>query len=192
MVSDDRNDQRGAKAQEALKENLLRYRYLVENANDIIYEIDRTGFFRFFNPVAVRVTGYSALDLEKKHYLELIREDCREDARRFYESQCLRELPSTLYELPLVSKDGTEVWIEQRVQLMKKGDRIQGFHAVARDITERKRAEEAPRDTETRTAAIVNTAVDGSTAIDAQGLVGESAPAHSRSLYGGLDGPDRG
>jgi len=138
------------KREEALRESEESYRYLIENANDIIYKTDSTGHLTFFNPITVKTSGYSQQDLLGKHYLELLRLDYRKDAERFYGLQYVKKVPSTYYEFPMVTKDGKEVWLGQHVQLMMDSDRIVGFHAVARDITDRKQAEEALQESEKR------------------------------------------
>jgi PAS domain S-box-containing protein len=129
--------------EEALRESEERYRQLVENANDIIYRTDESGCFTFVNPVASRVIGYAGGELIGKHFLDLTRPDCRQKASRFYGVQFAKKTPDTYYELPIITKDGAELWIGQHVQLVMEEDRVMGFQAVARDITERKRVEEA-------------------------------------------------
>jgi PAS domain S-box-containing protein len=126
----------------SLKESEDLYRYLVENANDFIYKIDLNGYFTFSNPIALKKTGYSQQDLMGMHYLDLMRHDYHDDAQKFYISQYIKKAPSTYYEFPMVTKEGKEIWLGQQVQLMTEGDRIVGFHAIARDITEQKIGEE--------------------------------------------------
>jgi PAS domain S-box-containing protein len=126
----------------ALHESEERYRELVENANDVIYGTDDNGHFTFVNPVAKRMIGYSEQELIGRHYLDLIRPDHRQDAERFYGLQFVERIPNTYYEFPAVTRDGTELWLGQNAQLVMEDDRVVGFQAVARDITERRRAEE--------------------------------------------------
>jgi PAS domain S-box-containing protein len=130
-------------AEEGLRKSEESYRYLVENASDIIYKTDAMGHFTFFNPIAAKTTGYSQEDLYGRHYLDLIRPDYHESAERNYLLQSAERIPSTYYEFPMVTKDEKEVWLGQHVQLIIEDDRIVGFHAIARDISERKRMEEA-------------------------------------------------
>jgi PAS domain S-box-containing protein len=133
------------KALAALRQSEERYRQLVENANDIIYGTDDSGHLSFVNPVAERIMGYSEQEFIGRHYLDLIRPDHRQDAERFYGLQFVERIPNTYYEFPAVTRDGTELWLGQNVQLVMEDDRVVGFQAVARDITERRRAEEALR-----------------------------------------------
>ncbi len=127
----------------------------MENANDIIYKTDQKGHFTFFNPIAVKTTEYPPEYLLGRHYLDLIRPDYRKDAEKFYVSQFKKGLPSTYYEFPIITKSGKEIWLGQRAQLIFENGRILGFHAVARDITERRRMEEALRESEERYRQLV-------------------------------------
>jgi PAS domain S-box-containing protein len=131
------------RAEEALRDSEERYRQLVENAGDIIYRTDPNGFFRYVNPVGLRVSGYREDEVAGRHFLDLVRPDHRPQTESFYQEQWLQQVPSTYYEFPMVTKDGRELWIGQSVQIAMEGEQVTGFQAVARDITERRKAEEA-------------------------------------------------
>jgi PAS domain S-box-containing protein len=146
------------RVEQELRKSEESYRYLVENANDIIYKTDQTGHFTFFNPFAVKTTEYPPEYLLGRHYLDLIRSDSRKDAEKFYISQFKERIPSTYYEFPIITKSGKEIWLGQRVQLILENGRIVGFHAVARDITNRRRADEALRKSEERYVLATNVA----------------------------------
>jgi PAS domain S-box-containing protein len=126
-----------------LQRSELRYRELIENASDIIYRIDLTGKFTYANSVVKRLVGYEEAEVIGKHYLELVRLDQRERVQAFYIKQLKEKLATTYLEFPAVNAAGQEVWIGQNVGLVYEGERVVGMQAVARDITERKRMEEA-------------------------------------------------
>ena len=130
-------------ATERLRESERRYRQLVEKAPDIIYRTDIRGHFTYVNPAASRVMEYVDNDLVGKHYLDLVREDHRARVEALLVDQFRRRVPSTHAEFMAVTKSGREVWIAQSVELLVEATRVQGFQAVARDVTERKTAEEA-------------------------------------------------
>jgi PAS domain S-box-containing protein len=131
------------RTEEALRRSEERYKQLVDQARDIVYRADAQGRFTFVNPTAVRMMRYSQAELIGMSYLNLIRPDFRERARRFYQQQFLDRIPNTYFEFPAVAKDGAEVWIGQNVQPVIEQERVVGFQAFARDITERKQVEEA-------------------------------------------------
>jgi PAS domain S-box-containing protein len=130
-------------ATEKLRESEARYRQLVETAHDIIYRTDANGYFTYVNPVAARVLGYAPAELAGKHYLELIRPDHRTRVQEHLRRQYWQRSASSYDEFVAVARDGRELWIGQNVQLMLEAGRVEGFQAVARDITQRKAAEEA-------------------------------------------------
>ncbi len=129
------------RAEEELRKSEERYRYLVENADDIIYLADAQGHFIFANPRALEVVKYTAEEISGRHFLELAHPASREATRDFYSHQFTERIPSTYFEFVAQAKDGSEIWLGQNVQLIIQADRITGFQAVARDITERKRIE---------------------------------------------------
>jgi PAS domain S-box-containing protein len=128
---------------ERLRESERRYRQLVEKAPDIIYRTDVRGHFTYVNPAASRVMGYADSELVGKHYLELVRQDHRARVEAGLVEQYRQRIPGTYAEFVAVSKSGREVWIGQNVELLVEGDRVLGFQAVARDVTERKASQEA-------------------------------------------------
>ncbi|HXG38293.1 MAG TPA: response regulator [Bacteroidota bacterium] len=128
-----------------LRESEKRYRQLVEVASDIFYRADTQGYFTYANLVGLRVVGYSEEELKKMRYVDLIRPDYRREAERFYALQYARKTPNTYFEFPIIVKDGREIWLGQNVQLLEERGEIVGFQATARDITEKRRAEEELR-----------------------------------------------
>ena len=141
-----------------LHENSQRYRLAVDQANDIIFNIDLSGRFTFVNPTACLLTQYREEELIGMHYLQLIRDTEREAAERFYTDQVVRRVPSTYYEYPVVKKDGEALWLGQYVQLILEANRPVSIQAIARDISQRRRAEEDLRTSEERLRAVVSNA----------------------------------
>ncbi|PYQ28651.1 MAG: hypothetical protein DMF56_15575 [Acidobacteria bacterium] len=119
-----------------------RYRHLVENANDIIYQADARGHFTYVNPAAMRITGYDENELIGRLYLELIDPDYRDAADAFYRHQFEAREETSYFEFPMITKAGVRLWIGQNVMTISDGDRIVAYDAVARDITQRKGIEE--------------------------------------------------
>ena len=127
-------------AEESLRESEERYKYLIEHADEIIYQTDASGRLLFVNPACAKVLKFSEEEVVGRNYLSLITPEFRETAEKFYTRQFLKKIPNTYLEIPVMAKDGSEVWIGQNAQLVIKQNQIVGFQAVARDITERRRA----------------------------------------------------
>jgi diguanylate cyclase (GGDEF)-like protein/PAS domain S-box-containing protein len=115
---------------------------VVELAGDIIYRTDEKGRFSFCNQTALTMLHYTEAELTGRSYLKLIRKSHRREAERFYLRQFVRRQKTTYYEFPVLDAHGHERWIGQNVQLVfDDSKKVLGFQAIAREITERKRAE---------------------------------------------------
>jgi PAS domain S-box-containing protein len=130
--------------QRQLLESETRYRQIVENASDLIYRVDTHGHFVYVNSPTLHMLGLpSEQDLLGKSLYELAKADSREAMAAFFTQQILERKTSTYYEYQTSTADGSTFWLGQNTQLILDEDEIVGLQAVARDITERKGAEEA-------------------------------------------------
>ncbi|HEY5218339.1 MAG TPA: PAS domain S-box protein, partial [Gemmatimonadaceae bacterium] len=137
--------------EESLRASEERFRVLIETASDGIYRIDPRGNFTYANPVASRVLlGAGESSIVGRSYLDFVRPDFRMEGVELYARQIKYHLPTTYWEFPALRLDGPDVWIGQNVQIEEKDGRVVGLFAVARDVTARRAAEEALRESETR------------------------------------------
>jgi len=166
-VAEDITEEKNAR--EALRRSEERYRTLVENASDIIFRTDNTGHFTFVNPAALRTTGYEKEVIIGMHYPELIRQDMRDEAIKFFGRQFVKGLNNTYSEYPIITKDGHELWLGQNTQLIAEDGNVTGFQSVARDITERKRVEDALRESEERYRSILEEMEEAYYEVDLKG-----------------------
>jgi PAS domain S-box-containing protein len=159
------------KATEALQERERLYRALVENASDIIYQTDASGVFKMVNPVGLRITGYSENEVIGKHYLDVVHPNYRQEIAEFYKTQLLQRIPGTYYEYPIVTKNGEILWFGQSTQLVMDGDTIVGFQSIARDITQRREAEEKLRSANEMLEKLLATAATAIFTVDPEGNI---------------------
>jgi PAS domain S-box-containing protein len=150
----------------ALRESEDRYRRFVESASDIIYQTSSGGEFSFVNAVALRVTGFSEQDLVGKHYLELIAPEFRDTVSDFYAAQTIKRVATTYLEVPILTLSGEKIWIGQNVQLLTRDEKIVGFQAIARDITDRIQAMEDLRSANELQRQILKTAATAIFTVD--------------------------
>lgn len=131
-------------AETQLLESRALYKQMVESASDIIYSTDENGHFTYANPIALHLMGFQSEEqVLGRHYLELAAPHQRRDLRRFYNRQFIYGETNTYYEFAAITTDGSELWLGQNVQIVREDGRIAGFQAVARDITELKRTQNA-------------------------------------------------
>jgi len=154
------------KAENALKKSEEQYRQLVENASDLIYETDASGYFRYLNPAAEKLSGYSIDDMRNKNFIEFIPQQYQRDIARATGRQFVKKIPTINIETPICTKDGHVVWIWQSVSLIFDGDRVTGFRILGRDITERKKTEDALKESEERLHAVFDHVQAGIVLID--------------------------
>jgi PAS domain S-box-containing protein len=126
-----------------LRQSEWRFRSLVEGAGDVILRIDAEGRIRYANPAAGELLGTDAAPLVGRPFLDLVRADYREEARRFYEDQRQQGIPMSYCEFPAATPAGEDVWLGQRAQLVTQQGRFAGLQAVARNVTERKLLQQA-------------------------------------------------
>lgn len=149
------------RAESGLQRSELLYRQLVETASDLIYRADAMGFVTYANPAAARLTGYGEKELEGMHFREIVRHDHRERVTELYVHQIMNNVPTTYLELPLVARNGRDVWIGQNVQLLVEDGAVIGIQAVARDITQQREVESALRESEKRFRNVVENLGEG-------------------------------
>ena len=126
-----------------------RFRELLENANDIVYTHDLAGNFTSLNRTGERVTGYAREEALCMNIAQVVAPEHLALARRMLAHKAGGD-DSTVYELDIVTKDGGRVPLEVSTRLIYEGGRAAGVQGIARDITERRRAEEQLRRSEER------------------------------------------
>ncbi|MEA1895588.1 MAG: PAS domain S-box protein [Euryarchaeota archaeon] len=133
-------------AEDALKESEERYRALFETAKDAIFLSDETGKFMEVNSAACGLLGYS-----KEELLKLSNREIDANPRGYEALLKIRNGPikEAMFEVNQRRKDGTLVPAEVSGKCFEIGER-KLFLAIARDITERKAAADALKESERR------------------------------------------
>ncbi|MBM3889766.1 MAG: transporter substrate-binding domain-containing protein, partial [Verrucomicrobia bacterium] len=112
---------------------------LVENATDMVYTRDFEGNYTSINPAGERILGYAREELLRMNVSQVV---VPEHMDRVQEHTAkLRSQETTSYEMLVRTKDGRRVWLETNMRALRKEGQLIGIQGIARDITERKRAE---------------------------------------------------
>jgi PAS domain S-box-containing protein len=158
------------RAEEALHESEEKYRLITENANDWIYLIKPDGNFQYLSPSCERVTGYAPMEFIKD--AGLLIKILHPDDRRKYETHLkdVREENRVHnLEFRIISRTGKIRWLSHTCSpVFTNEGRYAGMRGTNRDITERKRAEEALSASEVRYRRLFETAKDGIVILDAE------------------------
>jgi len=133
------------RAEKSLKSSEVRFRVLAETANDAIVSADRRGNIIYFNRAAELIFGYRAREVSGAPLMILMAERFRDAhqqaSARFLATKEERVVGKTV-ELVGQHKDGREFPIELSLTSWKAGEET-FFTGIIRDITERKRTQDA-------------------------------------------------
>jgi PAS domain S-box-containing protein len=140
-----------ARAEDALRQSETRYRMLYENLRDAFVQVDMDGNVIGFNDMYCQMLGYSPEELQNLTYRDLTPERWHAFEEWVVSEQVLTRGFSDVYEKEYRRKDGTAFPVELRTVLVRNSSgQPMAMWAIIRDITDRKRAEEALRKSETR------------------------------------------
>lgn len=137
------------------------HRFMIESSPDIIYTLDRTGCFTFINGRVESLLGYSREELIGSPYFTIVHDDDRDRAIYAFNEKRTDHRATTNLEIRLKCKQGgdSRIFEDRQVVTMlsavgmyesdsrpgeaaEQAKRYLGTYGVARDITERKLAEE--------------------------------------------------
>ena len=130
-------------AEEALRESEEKYRTILQSIEEGYYEVDLTGNLTFFNDTLPRHLGYSKDELVGMNNRLFMNKETAKRVYQTFNSVFKTGKPATAVDWEMIAKDGTSKFVELSVSLMRDSEgRPMGFRGVARDVSERKKAEE--------------------------------------------------
>jgi diguanylate cyclase (GGDEF)-like protein/PAS domain S-box-containing protein len=158
------------KAEEALRQSEERYRTILESIEDGYYEVDLAGKFTFFNDSMCRIYGYPREELMGMNHRQYTDQETAKKVFRAYNQVYRTGEPGRVLDYELIRKDGTKRYVEASISLQKgsSGKPI-GFRGIVRDITGRKKAEEALRQSEEKYRTILESMEEGYYEVDLAG-----------------------
>jgi PAS domain S-box-containing protein len=128
-------------SQQSQRETEERYRYLFENAHDMIQSVALDGHFNFVNGAWLQTMEYTKADLENLNLFDVIHPQslahCQEMFARVMSGESVNNI-QTIF----VTKNGRLIHLEGNASARTVNGKIVATHGIFRDITERKKAEE--------------------------------------------------
>ena len=148
------------RAGEALRGSEVKYRQLYESMMDGYVLVCMDGAIKEYNEAYLKMTGYVPEELLRLTYRDLTPEKWHAFEQKIVQEQVLIRGYSQIYEKEYCRKDGTVFPVELRSVLLKdETGANSGMWAILRDITERKQAEEALRESEKEAQRIARDAL---------------------------------
>jgi PAS domain S-box-containing protein len=144
--------------EKALQKSEERFRQIAECSGEFIWEIDVNGLYTYANPVVEEILGYRPEELiGKKHFYDFFHPDIRETFKKAAFEVFEKKAVFRNFINPNVHKNGNTVILEASglPVLDSKGDLL-GYRGSDRDITLRKKAEVALRESEERYKRMVS------------------------------------
>jgi diguanylate cyclase (GGDEF)-like protein/PAS domain S-box-containing protein len=128
-----------------------KYRMMLENIQDGYYEVDLLGNLTYVNPSLSRILGYSEEELIGTNNRQYMDEENTKKVFRAFNMVYKTKVPISHFDWELIRKDKTKAFVGCSVSLIKDSfDKPVGFRGIVRDITDKKKVEEALQDSEKR------------------------------------------
>ena len=167
------------RAEEELQRSEERYRFITDNVADNIWMFDMGLNLTYANSSVEKMRGFTAEeDLAQSLEEKMTPESCERVLKRFQEELILDATGTVdgkrliLFETEEYCKDGSTIWVENSVRCLRDahGESV-GVLGVSRDITWRKQAEEALRQSEERYRLLAESSPFGIITCDVEGMI---------------------
>ncbi|MGD0282009.1 MAG: PAS domain S-box protein [Dissulfurispiraceae bacterium] len=157
------------RAEEELRESEEKYRDLFENANDIIQCIRPDGSFLYVNRAWSETLGYGTEQVSKLTIFDIIHPECI-DCGSDFKTVVFGQKPGRI-ETKFITQDRKEIIVEGNINNIIEKDRFVGTRGIFRDITERKKAEDALASEKERLLVTLRSIGDGVITTDLPGTI---------------------
>ena len=137
------------KVSDSLSENEKKFRSLIENTTDLLWEIDKKGVFIYVSPQCNRLLGYRQEEFTGKTPFDFM--TCEENirVRAIFEKKISDFKPFRNIENTLLHRDGHAVIFEtSATPLFNSLNEFTGYIGICRNITRHKEADKALRESE--------------------------------------------
>ena len=171
------------RTEESLRKSEERYRELFENAKDAYYVHDFSGRYISVNRAAEKLAGHPRAEIIGKKFSDFIPPEHLEVVNQNLCRKLIDE-GETKYEIEIVASDGRRVPVEVSSHVIYENGVAVSVQGIARDITERKRAEEALRQSEREYRGLFENAHDAILILDPEHEIVLEVNQRACEVYG--------
>jgi PAS domain S-box-containing protein len=161
-------------ALELLRESEQKYRNLIENISDVVYEIDMAGVIQYISPSIERIIGYTSAEITGRNFLDFTDGNTEFLVKRL---SLLNVEPEIKNEYKILSKSGEECWIRLSTKAVYNNNNLTGAHGTLIDITERKRLDIELQKSEEKYRKLVESVNDVVYKMDSAGNLNYISPS---------------
>ncbi len=165
------------------------YRVLFENASDGIVLIDTEARVLEVNEANGKIFGWTREEVLGKSIFELGLLP-QEDEKTYFEDMKLSIKDYStdgIWETEVIRKDGTRAFVEVNVNLVKEDGKPIGLLSIIRDVTDRKRMEQALQESEEMKRALLNATTDAVMLLDLEGDILDINTAYADKFGRGIE-----
>jgi len=127
-------------------ESSEKYRSLVENIRDVIYELDSQGLVLYISPAIRDMLGYDSAEIIGKNFIDLAYKDDQSNLAEWFSE--LRKGIESPSEYRISNKSNELRWARTKTRPIMEDGLFKGAHGILIDVTPQKRVEEKLRESE--------------------------------------------
>ncbi|MFX1318374.1 MAG: PAS domain S-box protein [Promethearchaeota archaeon] len=159
-------------AEEALRASEEKFRSLVEDTTDWVWEINREGRLVYSNSAVEDILGYTAGQIIGRSFFDYMDSTSVENGEVMFTETVEKQKPFKNLVDRFIHRDGNIVILEGSGRpVFDEQQHLIGYRGVCRDITERMRADQILRESESRYRSLVETSPDAITLTNPDGMI---------------------
>ncbi len=175
------------RAEEALGKSEKRFRDIAEYALEWIWEVNAEGQYTYASQAVEKILGYSPGEILQKHFYDLFHPDDKESMKKAGFAAFGMKQPFRQFINRNVHKNGQIVWLSTNgIPLLDDKGNLLGYRGADTDITERKQAEEALKETNETLGIIIQSSPLAIIALDPDWNVTRWNPA-AEQMFGWIE-----